>query len=73
MVCQDIADSLDDGNRIDAIIIDLSKAFDLVHHVWLLRKIVPSELDLRVVVWMRELLLGHAQRVKSRRVVIRGS
>jgi hypothetical protein len=27
-VCQDIADSRDDGNRIDAIMIDFSKAFD---------------------------------------------
>ena len=31
-VCQDIADSLDDGVRTDAIIIDFSKAFDLVPH-----------------------------------------
>jgi hypothetical protein len=31
-VYQDIADSLDDGSRIDAIIIDFSKAFDLVPH-----------------------------------------
>jgi hypothetical protein len=29
-VCQDIADSLDDGNRIAAIIIDYSKALNLV-------------------------------------------
>ena len=27
-VCQDIADSLDNGDRIDAIIVDFSKAFD---------------------------------------------
>jgi hypothetical protein len=27
MVCQDIADSLDNGGRIDAIIIDFSKAY----------------------------------------------
>jgi hypothetical protein len=31
-VCRDIADSLDSGSRIDAIIIDFSKAFDLVPH-----------------------------------------
>ena len=30
--CQDIADSLDNGDRIDAIIVDFSKAFDLVPH-----------------------------------------
>ena len=32
MVCQDIADSMDNGNRINAIVIDFSKAFDLVQH-----------------------------------------
>jgi hypothetical protein len=31
-VCQDIADSLHNGGRINAIIIDFSKAFDLVPH-----------------------------------------
>jgi hypothetical protein len=31
-VCQDIADSLDNGGRIEAIIINFSKAFDLVPH-----------------------------------------
>jgi hypothetical protein len=31
-VCQDIANSLDEGIRIYAIIIDLSKVFDLVPH-----------------------------------------
>ena len=38
-VCQDIADSLDEGVRTDAIIIDFSKAFDLVPRDRLLRKI----------------------------------
>jgi hypothetical protein len=41
-VCQDIADSLDNGGRIDAIIIDFSKAFDLVPHDRLLMKIAAS-------------------------------
>jgi len=31
-VCQDISDSLDEAIRLDAIIIDFSKAFDLVPH-----------------------------------------
>ena len=29
-VCQDTADSLDNGNRIDVIIVDFSKSFDLI-------------------------------------------
>ena len=38
-LCQVIADSLDNGDRIDAIIIDFSKAFDLVPHGRLLKKL----------------------------------
>jgi hypothetical protein len=66
-VCQDIADSLDKGIRTDAIVIDFSKAFDLVPHDRLLSKIAETGLDLRVVVWVKEFLLGRLQRVKSRR------
>jgi hypothetical protein len=58
-VCQDIADSLDDGDRIDAIIIDFSKAFDIVPHSRLLMKIADSG-----VVWIREFLLGRTHRVR---------
>ena len=55
-VCQDIADSLDEGVRTDPIIKDISKAFDLVPHDRLLMKIVASGMDLRVVVWVKEFL-----------------
>jgi hypothetical protein len=48
-VPQDIADSLDNGDRIDAIIIDFTKAFDLDPHGRLLKKIVNSGVDSRVV------------------------
>jgi hypothetical protein len=60
--CQDIADYLDNVVRTDAIIIDFSKAFDLVPHDRLLRKLAASGVDLRVVVWIREFLLGRIQR-----------
>jgi hypothetical protein len=50
MVCQDIKDSLDEGVRTDMIIIDFSKAFNLVPHDRLLTKIVATGVDLRVVV-----------------------
>jgi hypothetical protein len=63
-VCQDTADSLDDGDRIYAIIIDFSKAFDLVPHGRLLTKIAKSGVDSRVVVSIREFLLGRTQRVR---------
>ena len=63
-VCQDIADSMDNGDRIDATVIDFSKAFDLVPHDRLLMKIAISGVDSRVVAWVREFLLGRRQRVR---------
>jgi hypothetical protein len=63
-VCQDIADSLDEGVRTDAIIIDFSKAFDLVPHDRLLTKIATTGVDFRVVVWVKEFLLRRTQRVR---------
>jgi len=63
-VWQGTADSLDNGNRTDAIIIDFSKAFDLVPHGRLLTKIANSGVDSRVVVWIREFLLGRTQRFR---------
>ena len=63
-VCQDIVDSPDEGVRADAIIIDFSKTFDLVPHDRLLTKIVETGEDLRVVVRVKEFLLGHSQRVR---------
>jgi len=65
--CQHIADSLDNGDKIDAIIVDFSKAFDLVPHGRLLTKIANSGVDSRVVVWIRAFLLGCTQRVRVRR------
>jgi hypothetical protein len=63
-LCQDIADSLDNGGRTDAMLIDFSKAFDLVPHDRLLIKIATSGVDSRVVAWIRELILGRTQRVE---------
>jgi hypothetical protein len=60
-VCQDIADSLDEGVRTDAIVVDFSKAFDLVPHDRLLTKIAETGLDLRVVLWVKEFLLGRSE------------
>ena len=57
-VCQDTADSMDNGDRTDANVIDFSKAFDLVPHDQLLRKIAISGVDSRVFACIREFLLG---------------
>jgi hypothetical protein len=71
-VCQDIADSLDEGVSIDAIIIDFSKAFDLVPHDRLLMKLVASGVDSRMLVWVREFLVGRTEG-QSRRSTFKGS
>jgi hypothetical protein len=63
-VCQYISDSLDEVTRLDAIIIDFSKTFDLVPPEWLLKKIAASGVDSRVVVWIREFLIDRSQRVR---------
>ena len=65
-VCQDIADSLDEGVGTDAIIIDFYKAFNLVPHDRLLTrtKLATLGVDSRVVVWVREFLVGRKQRVR---------
>ena len=62
-VCQDIADSLDEGIRRDAIIMVFSNAFDLVPHDRLLTKIATTGVDWRVVVLVKEFLSGRSQRV----------
>ena len=63
-MCQDIADSLDEGVGIDAIIIDFFRAFNLVPHDRLFKKLAVSGVDSRVVVWVREFLVDHTQRVR---------
>jgi len=50
--------------RADAKIIGFSKAYDLVPHDRLLTKIAATGVDLRVVVWVTELILGRSQRVR---------
>jgi len=53
MVCQDIAESLDEEVIIDVIIIDFSKAFNLAPHDRLLTKPAASGVDSRVFVRVR--------------------
>jgi len=72
-LCQDIVDSLDEAVGADVIITDFSKAFDLVPYDRLLAKLVAWGVDSRVVIWVRELLVGHTERVQSRRATIQGS
>ena len=74
-VCQGITDSLDEAIRLDAIITDFSKAFVLVPHDRLLKKIATSGMDSSVIVWIREFLIDRSQRIRVGRyyVLFRGS
>ena len=63
-LCHDIAESLEEGVGADAIIIDFSKEFDLVPRDRLLMKLVASGVESSVVIWVREFLVGHTQRVR---------
>ena len=55
---------MDEKIGVDTIIIDFSKALDLVPHVRLLTKLAASGVDSRVVLWVMEFLVGLAQRVR---------
>jgi hypothetical protein len=57
------------GFGIDAIIIDISKVSDLVPHDRLLTKLMASGVDSKVVIWVREVLVGRTQS-QSRRATI---
>jgi hypothetical protein len=48
-ICQDIAGSLDEGDRTSAIVIDFSKVFDLVPHDRLLTNISETGAEVKVV------------------------
>ena len=62
-MCQDTADCLCEGVGIDVIIIGFSYTFDLVPHDRLHMKLAALGVELRVVVWVRQLLVDRTQRV----------
>ena len=59
-----MADSLDIRDCTDAIVIDYSKAFNLVPHDRLLTKVAASRVVSWVVVWVREFHVRRTQRVR---------
>ncbi|KAJ4440472.1 hypothetical protein ANN_08613 [Periplaneta americana] len=60
---QYLAEEVDRGGRIDAVVIDFSKAFDLVPHDILIDKLSRLGIDKGVVLWIQEFLKGRTQRV----------
>jgi hypothetical protein len=63
-ICQDLADSIDKGEQIDAILLDFSKAFDMVPHDLVLKKMKPLGLDPLVTRWVEDFLKDRTQRVR---------
>lgn len=61
---QDLADVVDAGGRVDAVVIDFAKAFDVVPHNLLIRKVLTSGVDARVVRWISEFLRDRKQKVR---------
>jgi len=63
-VFKDTAENVDEDFGIDAIIIDFSKAFDLIPRNRLLTKLAASGVDSRVDILVMEFLVGPKQRVR---------
>jgi hypothetical protein len=54
---------LDEGSEVDAVYLDLSKAFDTVPHMRLLQKIEALGVQGEGLAWIRDFLIGRKQRV----------
>ena len=61
---QDIAETLDRGKQMDAVVVDFSKAFDKMDHRLLIEKVAKMGIDARVVRWIGEFLSHRTQRVR---------
>lgn len=62
MVC-DISKMMDDGQEVDAIFLDFSKAFDKVDHVNLIQKLKKIGANDQTTNWIKSLLHGRTQTV----------
>ena len=51
------------GDQVDAILLDLSKAFNNVHHQCLLRKLQYNEVGNKTLSWIQFFLTGRIQQV----------
>ena len=63
LTIQDLASSLDDGEQIDAVLLDFSKAFDKVPHQCLLLKLQHYGLRGQLLSWIESFLTGRSQKV----------
>ena len=58
-----ITESLNLGYLVDLILLDFSKAFDLVSHTGLLIKLKSMGLDSKIIDWIKSFLVNRKQRV----------
>ena len=63
-VIDDWTRTLEDGDPVDAIYLDFSKAFDSVPHIRLLRKMDAYGIRGKMKNWISDFLIGRKQRVK---------
>jgi len=63
LTVQDLASSLDKKSQIDMIIMDFSKAFDVVPHNRLINKLQRYGIQNTTLVWIRNFLKHRSQRV----------
>ena len=54
---------VDEGKAVDVVYLAFSKTFDTVSHIILLGKLAACGLDRYTLLWVRNWLEGHAQRV----------
>ena len=63
LTIQDLASGLEDGEQIDAILLDFSKAFDKVPHQRLLLKLQHYGIRGQLLSWIESFLTGRSQKV----------
>jgi len=63
LTVQDLASAMDDGEQVDAVLLDFSKAFDKVPHQRLIRKLEHYGIKGPVQQWITSFLSGRSQRV----------
>ncbi|GAB0184260.1 hypothetical protein GRJ2_000891300 [Grus japonensis] len=54
---------VDEGNAVDVVYLDFSKAFDTISHSILQEKLAAHGLDECILLWVKSWLDGQAQRV----------
>jgi len=60
---QEIADSLDQGQQTDVIVMDFSKAFDKVDHHKLVHKLKHRRVNPYITTWIKDFLHNRSQQV----------